>query len=105
MVMNGSEIRFYRIDTACRTRAQILVIIGQIDALIASLYTTAIQSVANGGTAEYEIDTGQTKQKVKYTTTESVTRAISEYEKLRMMMENKLQNRVVRLVDSKNFRR
>jgi hypothetical protein len=103
--MNGSEIKFFRIDSGARTRTEILAIIAQIDALISSLYSTAIQSVANGGTAEYEIDTGQTKQKVKYTSTESITVAIQGYEKLRTMMENKLQSRIVRLVDEKNFRR
>lgn len=99
------NIIFFKLSTGQRTRAQICARIAQIDAIIDSLYDTALVSVGNGNMIQYEIDTGQTKQKVQYSTTDSVTRAIQDYEKIRQMLQNKLTPRMVRLMDSKNFRR
>ena len=98
-----SNIQKYKIYTAQQTPDQICAKIEQIDAIIASLYNTALVSVGNGDVAEYEIDTGQTKQKVKYTSTSSVTNAIKNYETIRDMLRAKLSPRVVRRMDSKNF--
>jgi hypothetical protein len=101
----ANNILKYKIDTDQQTRAQICAKIAQIDVMILSLYSTALKSVANGDVAEYEIDTGQTKQKVKYTSTSSVYNAINGYEMLREKLQAKLSPRVVRLMDGKNFRR
>lgn len=98
-----SNINKYKIYTAQQTTAQICAKIEQIDAIISSLYSTALVSVGNGDIAEYEIDTGQTKQKVKYTSTSSVTNAIKNYELIRDMLRAKLSPRVVRRMDAKNF--
>jgi len=103
--MHNGNIQKYKIDTAQQTRAQICAKIAQIDLILESLYNTALVSVGNGDVAEYEIDTGQTKQKVKYTSTTSVTNAIGQYEKIREMLQAKLSSRVIRLMDSKNFTR
>lgn len=94
---------FIKIGTGQRTREQVIARISEVDNLIDSLFTTAMTSVQNGSIAEYEIDSGQSTSKVKYTTLSQVTDAISKYEKIRSLYENKLQSRVVRLMDSKNF--
>lgn len=99
------DILVFKIDSAQQTPAQVRAKIAQIDAIIESLYTTALTSVQQGSIAEYELDTGQTRQKVKYTTMESVTKSIENYEKIRQMLQNKLTSRTFRLVDSQNFRR
>lgn len=98
-----TNIQKYKINTQQQTADQIIAKIAQIDAILTSLYNTALVSVGNGDVAEYEIDTGQTKQKVKYTSTTSVTNAIERYEKIRDMLRAKLSPRQVRLMDSKNF--
>jgi len=87
-----------------RTRATVLANIAKIDALINSLLNTAIASVNLGNVVEYELDTGQTKTRTIYAKTSDITATIAEYEKIRQMYENMLVPRVVRLVDSKNFR-
>lgn len=86
------------------TRSMIISRIQQIDAMISSLLTTAMTAVTTGNIAEYEIDTGQTRQQVKYTSVESVAKSIEEYQRLRNMFANMLSPKVVRLVDSKNLR-
>jgi len=92
-----------KINRAARTRTEILVLISNIDSLITMLMTTAIDSVTNAGILEYDVDTGQTTQRVKYTSPTQVTDAIVVYEKIRTMYQNKLTPRMTRLSDSKNF--
>ena len=100
----SNSIQFFKLSTAQQTRAQICAKITQLDALISSLYTSAITSVNNGDYASYEIDTGQTKQKVQYKNLTEVTRAIDAYELLREKLQAKLAPRVYRAMDGKNFR-
>lgn len=93
-----------KIDTGARTTSEIKTLIANVDSLITVLMTTAITSVTNGSIMEYDVDTGQTTQRVKYSTMKEVTDAISNYEKIRQMYQNKLTPRVKRAIDSKNFR-
>lgn len=99
----SNSIQYFSIPTGAQTREQICAKIVLLDALIDSLYTTAITSVANANIIEYEINTGQTKQRVEYSTAAQVEKAIDGYEKLRDKLRVKLTPRVVRLIDSKNF--
>jgi hypothetical protein len=100
-----STVLFFKFDNCPQTRAQIVAKIVQIDAIIGSLYNTALISVGNGSMIMYELDTGQTKQKVQYSTTESVTKAIMNYEKIRQMLQNKLSSPAFRLMDASNLKR
>ncbi|MCK4521864.1 MAG: hypothetical protein KAU20_04775 [Nanoarchaeota archaeon] len=101
----GYEIISYKITVGCRTQAQILARIAEIDALLDVLFTTALTSVGNGNIFQYKLDTGQTKTDVTYTSTSEVATAIKDYESIRTLYRNKLIPRMVRLVDSKTFRR
>lgn len=94
----------FKLDSGQQTRSQICAKIAQLDLIISSLYDTALKSVGTGNFVKYKIDTGQTKQEVEYSTTESVVKSIQQYEKLRQMLQNKLSSRVFRVMDSKNFR-
>ena len=78
--------------------------IAKIDELIDFLLASALPSVQQGNYAEYEIDTGQTKQKVKYTDPSEVVNTIGLYRKLRKQYENDIIPRKVGLVDSKSIR-
>lgn len=97
-------ILVFKLSSGQQTREQICAKIASLDEIIDMLYTTALTSVSNGHMIEYQLDTGQTKQRVQYSTTESVTRAIEMYEMLRQRLQNKLNSRTFRLMDSKNFR-
>ena len=76
----------------CQNAQDYLVL---IDEIINSLFATALVNVQNGQYVEYEIDTGQTKQKVKYNTPKEVTEAIEYYRRLRKNYENDIKPRVV----------
>lgn len=91
----------YRSDSSLKAK------IDEIDLLIDELFNTALKSVQQGNLAEYELDTGQTKTRIKYSSVSSVTKAIEDYETLRQIYVNKLNRSVgsVRLMDEKNFYR
>lgn len=103
--MGNNKVIFFKLDAGQQTPAQIKTKIAQIDAIINSLYDTALKSVQSGNIAEYRIDTGQTIQQVKYSNTTTVTNTIQQYEKIRVMLQNKLTGRRFTLVDQSNFRR
>lgn len=105
MATNNRGIVYFKIPTGNQTRAQILAKISVIDQIIDELLTTALTQVTDGGVAEYEIDTGQTKQSVKYRSTSEIDGAIMRYEKIRQYLQNKLIDRKFRLTDSKNIQR
>lgn len=89
-----------------RSAAQIREKIAEIDTLISVLTTTALKSVSTGHFVEYDLDTGQSRTRIKYQSTSAVVQSLQDYENLRQFYVNKLiGTRVVRLVDSKNFRR
>ena len=103
----AESVYYFKIDPlgGSRTPEKITTIIGQIDALIDSLMLTALKSVGSGNIVQYKLDTGQTKTDVTYSSTESVTKAIEQYENLRQRYVNMLTPRVVRMMDGRNFRR
>lgn len=98
-------ILYYELYLNFETCTSIRAKITKIDAVIDALLTTALKSVQTGNRVEYQIDTGQTKQKVVYSSTESVTKAIQEYEKIRQIYVNKLTGSEFRNVDQRNLRR
>jgi hypothetical protein len=79
--------------------------IAKIDTLIDSLLDVALTCITQGNIAEYEIDTGQTRNRVKYNSQAQIMASIDAYDKIRHKYINKLTPRKVRLVDSQNFRR
>lgn len=98
-----NDIQVFKINTGARTATEICAEIVLIDALISSLLTTAITSVNNANVIEYEINTGQTKQRVEYSTAKQVLDAVVGYKRIRGMLRAELTPRQVRLMDSKNF--
>jgi hypothetical protein len=78
--------------------------LARIDALIDVMYTTATKAATSGNITEYSLDDGQTKIRTVYTSASQVFNDIKNLETLRELYLNKLNGRVVRLVDRKNFR-
>ena len=99
-----AEVIYYKYDPSCRTDADVVAIIAQIDAILASLRTTAMTAVATGQFLEYEYDTGMTKTNIVYRSTDQIIASMEGFEKLRQYYVNKRQPNVVRLVDSKNLK-
>jgi hypothetical protein len=98
-------IIYSELDANLETCASIQAKITKLDAIIDALFTTALRLVAKGDKIEYQIDTGQTKQRVVYASVDSVRLAISEYEKLRQMYVNKIIGNQYRNIDQRNLRR
>ena len=103
----ATNILLFKRPVNRRSRASIQAKIDEIDVLIDELFNTAMKSVANGNIAEYDLDTGQTKTRIKYTSVSSVTTSIEDYERLRKMYVNMLNGStgVHRLIDERNTRR
>lgn len=77
--------------------------ISRINAIITALETTALKAAANGNITEYSLDDGQTKIRTAYRNPMEVANSISAFEVIKQRYINKLQPRIVRLVDGKNF--
>lgn len=74
-----------------------------IDAIIDALMTSALTAASTGNVEEYMLNDGQTTIRTLYRNVEDVQRAIKSFEQLRVMYVNRVNGRVVRLVDHKNF--
>lgn len=99
----NNEIQYFKIETGGRTREEILARIAQLDLIIKALQDNALTAVSDGSVVEYEIDTGQSKQKVKYTDVNGVINAIAKYEALRTYYRNKITPRKLRAIPGKNM--
>ncbi len=77
----------------------------KIDAVIAGLLTAATTSAANAHITSYSIDNGQTKINAEYSGTASIFASIKGFEELREYYKQKINGRVFRMIDSKNFKR
>lgn len=99
MVIYDSSYKY--IDCATTVREKIT----RIDAIITALEDTALKSAANDDISEYSLDDGQTKIKTAYKGTDSVLKSIQSFIKLKEYYVNKLNGRVIRLVDGQSLRR
>jgi len=102
----ATNIIIYKLDVNLRSNASVIAKIAEIDALTAELMTTAMKSVLSGNFAEYELDTGQTRTRIEYTSVASVTKSIKDFEDLRQMYVNILNKTtgVTRLMGENNFK-
>lgn len=76
----------------------------RVNAIITALEDVALKAAANGDISQYSLDDGQTKIMTNYRTAEDVANSIQAFEVIRQRYINQLNGRMVRLVDSKNFR-
>jgi hypothetical protein len=89
-----------------RSDASLRAKINEINLLIDELGNTAMKSVLAGNHAEYEMDTGQTRVRIEYTSVASVKKAMQDLEDLAQFYLNKL-NRTTgatRLMPENNFK-
>jgi basic membrane lipoprotein Med (substrate-binding protein (PBP1-ABC) superfamily) len=78
--------------------------ITRIDAVIDGLLTSALKAAGTGNVSEYGLNDGQTQIKTVYRSVSEVMKSIEAFEALKQLYVNRLNGRVVRLMDSKNFR-
>jgi hypothetical protein len=78
--------------------------IAKIEEIITELFNNALANVGQGNISEYDMDTGQTRTKVRYNSPDTVLKSIKQYEDMKQLYINQLSPRIVRLVDGKNFR-
>lgn len=78
--------------------------IAKIDKIIEALEDVAIKAAAKGNISTYELDNGQTKIKTGYRSADDVAKSIEAFEKIKNRYINKLNPRVFRMVDRRNFR-
>lgn len=103
----ATNILICKLPVNYRSDASLIAKIAEIDALIDELLNSAMKSVQTGNLAEYELDTGQTKTRIKYSTVSSVTQSIEDYERIRQMYVNKLNRSTgsYRLMGENNFKK
>lgn len=78
--------------------------ITKIDAIIAVLEETALKGAGQNDLQQYTLDDGQTKITTIYRDLSSTIKAINDFIALKQIYINQINGRVIRLVDSKNFR-
>jgi hypothetical protein len=74
-----------------------------IDAIIDALLVTAAKAATNDHLTEYSLNDGQVQIKSAYRGASAIFNSIKEFEKLKQIYMSRINGRVVRLVDSKNF--
>lgn len=75
-----------------------------IDAIIDALIIQGADSIATENITEYQLNDGQTIIKQVYRGTTAIAKANDFWEAIKQRYVNRLNGRVVRSIDSKNFR-
>ena len=78
--------------------------LARVNAIITALEDVALKAAANGDISQYSLDDGQVKIMTTYRTAEDVSKSIQAFEVIKQRYINQINGRMVRLVDSKNFR-
>lgn len=74
-----------------------------IDAIIDALLLTAVKAAAGENISQYSLNDGQVIISTTYKTAADVQKSITAFEQIRQMYINRINGRVIRLVDSKNL--
>lgn len=75
-----------------------------IELIIDALLILAAKAATNDNISEYQLNDGQTVIKTVYNGVDGILQSIEGLEKIKMTYLNRLNGRVMRLMDSKNFR-
>lgn len=77
--------------------------IARVDAIIDGLLTNALKAAENDNIQEYSLNDGQTVIKTVYRGASAVLESIHSFERIKQLYVNRLNGRMIRLVDVKNF--
>lgn len=78
--------------------------IAAIDAIIDALEVQALNAAATQNLSEYQLNDGQTIIRQTYRGAQGIANAINQFESIKQRYLGRLNGRVFRAVDSKNFR-
>jgi hypothetical protein len=98
------SVIYLNLDGNLESCTSIQARIDKVNAIIDALFTTALKSVQNGHRVEYSLDDGQSKQRVVYSNMDQVTKAIEDYEKIKIALQNQLVGRQFRNIDARNLK-
>ncbi len=87
------------VEDACDLAAKIV----RIDAILLALDAAALRAAAGEDISEYQLDDGQTKIRATRRGLAGIQASYMAFERIRQMYINRLNGRVFRLMDSKNF--
>ena len=87
-----------------QSKSTIAAKVSAIDDLIDALFLQMAAVVGTSNIEEYQLNDGQTTIRTKYRSPEQITATINVLEQMRNRYENRLNGRIARGVDSKNFR-
>lgn len=74
-----------------------------LDSIIDKLEEMALVAAGTVNIEEYSLDDGQTRIRTKYTSSLQITESILAFERIRQMYINRLNGRMSRLSDGRNF--
>jgi multidrug efflux pump subunit AcrA (membrane-fusion protein) len=77
--------------------------IASIDAIIDALEAQALNAAATQNLTEYQLNDGQTIIRQTYRGAQGIANAINQFEAIKQRYVNRLNGRVYRAMDSKNF--
>lgn len=98
-------VYFDSADLYIEDKATMAEKITAIEAVQTALLSTALKAAATGNMTEYMLNDGQTIIKTVYRSPSAVMDSYNAFEQLRQIYINRINGRMVRLVDRENFPR
>ena len=102
-----SNVVYYNIPAYLESCTTLKARIAAIDAILNGMEIAILKATTTGQFEEYKIDTGQTKNEVRYRSLNELNLAYSKLLETQQMLYARYnanrQGRVLRLVDGKNF--
>jgi hypothetical protein len=102
--MASYELPVLKISTGQLTRDQVIARLANIDEIIALYEAAMITGGSEASIVEYELDTGQTKQRVKQSEPTQLASSLNNLQNFRDKMAAKLSPRNVRLMPIDSFK-
>lgn len=102
-----SNIIYTNIPAILESCATLEARIAMLDSILTGMETALLKATTTGHFEEYKLDTGQTKNEVRYRSINELQLAYASLLKIQQMLYTRLnanrQGRVIRMVDGKNF--
>jgi len=81
--------------------------VAMLDTILSGMETAMLKATSTGQFEEYKVDTGQTKNEVRYRSIGELSEAYKNLLKIQEMLYTRInarrQGRIMRMVDGKNF--
>lgn len=98
------DIPVLKVTGGQQTREQICARIENMDLIIGKIETAMLSDSAGSAIVEYELDTGQTRQRVKLSTSKELAETLDKIQLMRDRLAAKLDPKVVRLIPNRSLR-